>query len=217
MDGLTDGPARLLEVLQGVAGHDLVPPEGVNRRIADRPLVKRRDAPSDLLDVLVFDLAAQEALFERRVLRQALHLDRPIDRLADRFHSGRRHRHHPEVDLRRQTPIEAHFLLAEMLAFLGRGEIDEAEAHGFLDLVGETVGQEDDRDVRLTNADLSRRRGVRLRARQQTDQGIEVHGCPGSDGTGGFRWMALTSGAACQCWACSSSSPAGTVTAAVLS
>ena len=68
-----------------------------------------------------------------------LHLDRPLDRFAVALHLqaaiGASDGNDAVIHRRRQPAIEAHFLVAEMPAFLQRGEIEKAEIDGLFYLV----------------------------------------------------------------------------------
>jgi len=51
-------------------------------------------------------------------------------------------RHHLQIQFFRQASIEPELLLAEMLSAIEGGEVQEAEIHGLLDLVGVVTGQD---------------------------------------------------------------------------
>ena len=86
------------------------------------------------------------------------HLDRPLDNRARPLDPNARavfrDRHDTQVDARSQPPIEPHFLVAPMASLFERAVIHKVESDRLLDLVGETVGHEDDRNVSLVDLDL---------------------------------------------------------------
>ena len=76
---------------------------------------------------------------ERRLLVEAAHLDRPFDRRAgavEREPAVRRarDRHHAQIDLGRERPVDLELGLAGALALIEGRIIQEREAHGTLDL-----------------------------------------------------------------------------------
>ncbi len=50
--------------------------------------------------------------------------------------------YHLQIQFVGQSPIEPELLLAEMLSAIEGGEVQEAEIHGLLDLVGVVTGQD---------------------------------------------------------------------------
>src|SRR5690606_8023202 len=71
--------------------------------------------------------------------------------------------------------VESQLLLAEVLACIQRGEIEEAEVHRLLDLVGEGAGQDDPGDVRLDDLEGLYRMRVEGGVLQRGNQGL-AHG-----------------------------------------
>ena len=104
----------------------------------------------------------------RSASRQAPHLHRPVDRprpwrLSDEApgaRPSRDHRDDPEVDVRRETPVELDLGLARRRRASSVAEVEEAEADRLLHLDRVLAGQEHPRDVRLAQLD---RRGHRAR------------------------------------------------------
>ena len=78
----------------------------------------------------------------RRGVRRAEHrrLGRPDDR------------HHIEIQPGRGAPVQPQLVLARLTARSECGEVEEAERHGLLELVGVRTGQQHGRDVGLDRA-----------------------------------------------------------------
>jgi hypothetical protein len=91
--------------------------------------------------------ALGDRLVEHPFARQSMHLDQPVDRLPEPAQAQlavrtQRQRHDAQIDVRRQPPIEPHFLLTASLPGLEGSEVEELIAHRLLQLVGEALGQE---------------------------------------------------------------------------
>ena len=106
---------------------------------------------------------------------EAMHPDRVLDRVAaddaDARPGGRRDdRNNVEIQPRRGAPVQAHFLEAGVVPLRKRGEVEEAQVDGLLDLVGEVAGQQHGRDVRVDPFDALDRMGIRGRVQQSADE-----------------------------------------------
>src|SRR6516162_2246453 len=86
---------------------------------------------------------------------EALHLHCPFNHLTFSLKlqavSSPDDRYHADVDVRSQTTVEADFFLAKVGALLQTAEIQEAEVHRLLHLVGIWAGEEHHRDMRLAD------------------------------------------------------------------
>ena len=148
---------RLREIVAGIGGHDFEAAASGDPRIALGPGMKVGDPLGQAGDDRYVDGAVRELVFERGLVAQAFHLDRPLDRLAGALEGDvlalPRYGHDVLVDSRRQAAIQTELFLAEVAALGERAEIEEAQRDGFLDLVGHRSGQEHERDVRLADFD----------------------------------------------------------------
>jgi len=90
---------------------------------------------------------------EQTRLVETAHLDRVFQRLTRtpqlRGRRGSRYGHHLQVQMRRQTGIEAEFLLAKEMSTLEGGEIQEAQIDRFLDFVSKIPREKDMGDMGL--------------------------------------------------------------------
>src|SRR5262249_58459849 len=126
-----DGAGGRAEVRAGVAADDVE--RAVPRTVAPAlgGAVNLTPPRGDVLNWSGRPLAASQPLGERRVVRQADHLDCPLDRLpgpadADLPILGS-DRHDSAINGGRQPPIAAHLLVAIALAFRQRTAINEPE------------------------------------------------------------------------------------------
>ena len=106
----------------------------------------RHDA-AEMIGERGVDAAGIRQMIERQRIVEAAHLDRPFDRLAapvecERAVRRARDRHHPQIDLRRERPVDLKLRLAGGLALLQRGEIQKRKPHRALDLQRALAGQE---------------------------------------------------------------------------
>jgi hypothetical protein len=179
-EGRADLGGRLLEVLAGVGRHHAEAGEGGGVRPALGLGVERGEALGQGGQGARVEQAALQPAQQRRLVRQAGHLDRPLDRLTGALEAQASavadDRDDAEVHARGQPAVDAHLLLAEVSAFVQGGEVEEPEADRFLDLVGVPAGQEDGGDVRLADLDVGDGFGVRLRAGEARDELARVHG-----------------------------------------
>jgi hypothetical protein len=83
-------------------------------------------------------------------------------------------RHHREVPAGGGAAVEAQLLLAAAAPRLEGAEIEEAEAHRLLDLVGEIAREQHPGDVRLDLLDLRDRVGVAPRVGERGDDALRV-------------------------------------------
>ena len=117
-------------------------------------------------------LSGQQAVKQRR-LGKAAHLHRILEGAAispiasEHWRIGRaRDRNHGAIDFRRQASIQPKFFLATQPPLFQCAEIEKAEIHRFLYLVGITANQQDVRDVRLHVANCGMSASGRPRANQ---------------------------------------------------
>ena len=106
---------------------------------------------------------------EHPALVELAHLDRVIEdrSIAANVGAGSAagDRHHCQIQLGSEPPVQAQLLFAAMLPALQSGEIQEAEVQRLLELVGVLAGEKDIGDVRFEVLDAPHRMriGVRLR------------------------------------------------------
>ena len=81
-----------------------------------------------------------------------------------------RYGHDAQIDLWRQPPVKADFLVAPMPPFFECAVIDKPQIDGFLDLVSVRSGQEYDGDVGLVDVNVVNRSGIGLRVAEGLDQ-----------------------------------------------
>lgn len=74
-----------------------------------------------------------------------------------------------QIHLRAEPPIEAQLLCAVGAAALDGGEVQEAEVHRLLELVGVTAGEQDPRAVRFVETHIVGRRVVGIGSQQIGD------------------------------------------------
>ena len=110
------------------------------------------------------DPAGVEAGIEPIGLVKLDELHSPLDRLTSAVDMGRLgragDRHRFQVEPRREAPVQADLLGAEILAPVERGEVEKLELARLLHLVGEGPGEEHIRDVRLDELDRADRMGI---------------------------------------------------------
>ena len=130
---------------------------------ADRAM-EAGDLRRERVDVGRPEQAARKQPAGQRVLRKFAHLHRVFQHGAGAAQLGRvdaaGDRHHIEIEVRGEPPVESELLVAEEPPRRKRREVEEAEIDRLLDLVGERAGQEHIRNVRLQH------RGGRDRAAQ---------------------------------------------------
>ena len=100
---------------------------------------------------------------------------------------------HAEVDIRAESTVQPHLFVAVLGPPLEGREVEEPEVDRFLDLVGESAGQHDPRDVRLEESEVGA--GCRIGARPEQCADVSggsvtcgcmrpretsVHGCVGT-------------------------------------
>ena len=97
-------------------------------------------------------------LVEERLLREAIHLDQPVDSVSYAIQRQRpvrlpRHRQHASVQVRSGAAIEAHLGVTEGSAERGGGEVQIIEPHGTFELIGASRREEHNRAVRVDTFD----------------------------------------------------------------
>ena len=134
------------------------------RRGDGLPGLDRGDRLPELPARCRIDPAGVEAGIEPIGLVELDKLHRPLDRLASAVNMGRLggagDRHRFQVEPRREAPVQADLLGAEILAPVERGEVEKLELARLLHLVGEGPGEEHIRDVRLDELDRADRMGI---------------------------------------------------------
>ncbi len=108
-----------------------------------RPPVERGDDMREVAHRPIGDLARLDQPREPPAVGHPAHHDEVVRRLA----VGCDEVEHAEVHVGRDPPVQLHLPVTDALPGLARGEIDEREAHGLLQLRGVFPDQEDDRDV----------------------------------------------------------------------
>ncbi len=165
---------RLDKILAGIGGHDLECAECRDLGAGIRRSVEIRDPASKRFDDVSVHRAALEALQQRRLAGEALHLDRPFHGLASAVHgnavAGAGHGHHALVNVRSQTAVEPDFLVTKMAALRQRGEIKEAQVDRLFDLVRVRAGQEHHRDMSMAYLHVPNRVRVRRPVAERLDQ-----------------------------------------------
>ncbi len=136
----------LVEILRCRRQNRLRRAEGPRRIRARDPRVEGGDAARQRVDLGRAERAGLHHAAEQRVLPEAAHLDRVVDRLAvaadSRVHLAARQRHHLEVELRRGAAVQPQLLLAIEVSCLQRAEIEKAEIDRLLELVGIVAGEQ---------------------------------------------------------------------------
>ena len=127
--------------------------------------MRRRDRARECIGERQVDSAIRQPI-ERRVLVEAVHLNRPFCRLARSVEREAsvgfaRDRHDAAIELRRERPVDFELGLAGGLAFRDVGKIQEGKLDRALDLVDAVAGKEDRGRVRVDppNARAAMRRG----------------------------------------------------------
>jgi hypothetical protein len=113
-------------------------------------------------------------------LGKAPHLERVLDRLPGPAHTRSvgtvDDGNYAEIEPGRGAAVEPQLLFAEETTLLERAEIEEAEVHRLLDLVGVLAGEEYPRDMRFDQLDRSGRFRVAPSLAQSGDQAVRF-GC----------------------------------------
>ncbi|MNJ56898.1 hypothetical protein D3C77_524620 [compost metagenome] len=84
-------------------------------------------------------------------------------------------RQHLQVQVWRQALVQAQLFMAEVLPCFQAGEVEKAEVHRLLDLVGERAGEQNPGDMRLDDLEAIHRMRVEGGVLQGGDQGL-AHG-----------------------------------------
>ncbi|OIQ95904.1 hypothetical protein GALL_220370 [mine drainage metagenome] len=117
----------------------------------------------------------RQPVIERR-LREAAHLHRVFERprcfggAKDRRRFRAENGHHLQIELRRQPPVQAQLFFAVEAPRRQRREVEEAEIHRLLDLVGVIARQQDVGDVGLDLLDTCNRMRIARRIAKRCDQ-----------------------------------------------
>ncbi len=171
--------ANLLEILPHRRHAGLGGAQRVLQRHLRSVLVEVRDLLGQFVNMLVGQFAAALDCRQQVVLRELAHLQQVFDCLAVAadprrlFAAG--DRQDLQVEIVGEALIQAQLFVAIEAALVQAGEIEKAEIHRLLDLVGVGTGQQDPGDVRLDDLEALHRVGVEGRVLQGGDQGL-AHG-----------------------------------------
>ena len=140
IESLEHGHAKLRGFAEARVGR-------AHRSVAMQPT----QALGELIDVLRLQATALNQLLPEPVLRESAHPQSDVDDCAAPAQGGQpalaRDGDDVEIELRRKSPIQAQFLLAEMAPQRQGREVQEAEVHRLLDLVGTGAVEQHERDV----------------------------------------------------------------------
>ena len=154
------GGVGLGEVVAHVAG-DGLDAAPARRCAVARASVEVRKKGGHLVDVSGGERPRLEPAVGAQLVRQAHHVDGPVDDLALRAEmvSPLRiapHGHEPQVRPRRQPGVEEQLRLTCAPSRIERAEVEERELHGLLDLEDLGLRQEHPRHVGLAQLDVDR-------------------------------------------------------------
>ena len=129
-------------------------------------------------DVIACRTSLPERHLKRRPLRQATHLDQPVDDLSlalDREPLAvPAKRARAEIDIGREPPVQPDFVHYRTSAPRKRPEVEKVVPDRLLQLVDPVAGKEDPGHVRLLDAHLRRRVRVGMSIRQKGDLPVRV-------------------------------------------
>jgi hypothetical protein len=161
--GLCHGRERRLDAVGKAAGR-------IREPFRFEAGVEASEPRADRAEVAADGSAGDERRGQRGAPLVAAHRDRVLDRARivlgrDRQPRAavRHERDHADVDARGQAAVDADFLGAARPPALERSVVDRSGDDGLLDLVGAVAGQEDPRDVGLSQLDLVGAVGERAR------------------------------------------------------
>ncbi len=159
-----------------VVGDDRRLPVAVDAGAGGGLGVKRDQPCDDAVQVLPPQLPPVRHFVHHALLGQAHHLQGVLQGVARTTQPDLpavlRDGQDLQVDLRAEPPVQDQLFVQIMMAPAQGGEVEEAQVHRLLDLVGEAVGDEDPGDVGLDQVDG----GSRLVIGRRLHQGChEVH------------------------------------------
>ncbi|MNE48881.1 hypothetical protein D3C80_1433710 [compost metagenome] len=132
--------------------------------------------PGQRVDVSGHQLASGQHVGQQAALWKLAHLQYVVEdrSVAAELRSleAAGHRQDLQVDIRGGALVEAQFLVAEVLAGLAAAEVEKAEVHRLLQLVGVLAGEQDPGDMRLDDFEALHRVGVQGGVLQGFDQGL---------------------------------------------
>ena len=141
----------LLEVLQRGGQHCLRRAEALTCLRERRVGMEPGDLGGKCVDLRRVECPARKGAAGERLLRKLAHLDRILQHRPVATHARSPGRAADldefQVQFRGEPAVQPQLLLAVMAAQPERGEVQEAEVHGLLDLVGVLARQQDPRDV----------------------------------------------------------------------
>ena len=168
----------LVEVLLGELDDALRrAPGAVVRRALDARM-KIGHGRRKRIDLRWRERAALRHAIEQRVLREPAHLHRILDRgrrAEARILRRAADRNDLQVQRRRRAPVQPQFFLAKALARFERGEVEEPEIDGLLELVGVLAREQHPGDVGLDQLDTLGRMRIAVRVEERRDQGTRRH------------------------------------------
>ncbi|MNH05317.1 hypothetical protein D3C79_646370 [compost metagenome] len=171
--------ANLLEILLNRRHHAFWRAQRVLDRHARRLQVELGNLPRHLVDVAGIELAIGLQGVEHLALGELAHLQHVFDRFAFatdlRRFGATGDRQDVQVQAFGQALVQTQLFVAEMPALIQAGEVEKAEVHRLLDLVGVLAGEQDPGDMRLD--ELEPIHGVRVQGwvLQRSDKGL-AHG-----------------------------------------
>jgi len=158
---IADQAPSLLEVLLHVAANGGGVSVSRRLRVAPCTFVKARDVGSELVDVPRLEEAGLQQLVGTCLARKTAHAYGPVhyrafacDCVDARSADG--DRDYIDIDLGRESPVEAQLRVAGLPPFLEGGEVEEAQVDRTLDLEHIRRPQEDPGDVRLDQLEACR-------------------------------------------------------------
>ncbi|WP_232288829.1 hypothetical protein [Mycobacterium avium] len=187
-DGAPDERAHLVEILLPVRDHAGRAAVRLDVGTGFGPAVQLSQGATDpagepRVDIAARQLGRQHAVFGQpphphgRLARPGLAADPVVAVLLGDVDDA-------EVHLRAEPPVEPQFFVAVGAALLDAGEVEEAQVHRLLQLVGVGAGEYDPRAVRLVQAQVVGRRVVRVGSQKiRDDPRLSV----GSGGVEGVR------------------------------
>ena len=165
---------HLLEILQRGGQHPIGRAEALVRPRERRAGMELGDHGGERVDMRRVERPARKGTAGERFLRKLAHPDRILQHRPVATYA-RSLGHAADLDefqvqFRSEPAVQPQFLLAVMAAQPERGEVQEAEVHGLLDLVGVLARQQDPRDVRFQHPHAAHRVRIARRIQERREQ-----------------------------------------------